>query len=298
MDAPEGVRWELVVVDNGSSDGTREAALIFSDRLPIRVVREETPGLSHARNRGAAEARGRYICWTDDDVILDRNWLVAYAAAFERHPEAAVFGGRITPVLQSPSPSWFLRFADRWPLTTLMANRNFGAKSVPLDITTGIIPWGANYAVRSAEQRQVRYDPSLGVAPHQRRLGEEAEAIYQILKPGAYGWWVPDAVVQHVIPCHRQTLRYVFDYFAAYGETIAHLEGARPGAHHLSSNESELRKLRGRPLVFRALGTVHALMFGITWLLGATRRSLHFLMRAGFYAGVAAEAQRRPRGCP
>src|SRR5262245_58021394 len=80
MDAPPGVRWELVVVDNGSTDETEQVALGYSDRLPVRLVREETPGLSHARNRGVSEARGRYICWTDDDIVLDRNWLAAYAA--------------------------------------------------------------------------------------------------------------------------------------------------------------------------------------------------------------------------
>jgi len=293
MDVPRCLLWELVVVDNGSADDTEQVALEYSDRLPIRVVREEAPGLSHARNRGVSEAQGRYICWTDDDVVLDRNWLAAYASAFERHPEAVVFGGRIKPILEPPSPAWFLRFADVWPLTTVLAHRDFGASPAPLDLKAGVIPWGANYAVRSAEQRKVQYEPSLGVSPRQRRLAEETEAIYQIMKPGAYGWWVPDAIVEHIIPRRRQTLSYVFDYFTSYGETLSHLEATRPGGHHLSDNQSELRKLRSGILVSCLLVAVHTLMFAAAWLSGATRRSLHFLMRAGFYAGVAAESKTR-----
>jgi hypothetical protein len=51
---PDDLKWELVVVDNGSSDGTAEVAASFKSRLPVRVIREETPGLSNARNRGVA----------------------------------------------------------------------------------------------------------------------------------------------------------------------------------------------------------------------------------------------------
>jgi len=78
---PPGLSWEFIVVDNGSSDNTADVVRRYAGRLPLRIVREEIPGLSNARNRGVAEARGDYICWTDDDVRLDPNWLAAYAAA-------------------------------------------------------------------------------------------------------------------------------------------------------------------------------------------------------------------------
>src|SRR5579864_5913338 len=95
LKVPEGLSWELCVVDNGSSDSTPQVVREFSETLPIRYIREDVPGLSNARNRGVDEARGRYICWTDDDVEIDPEWLSAYAEAFRRHPDAAVFGGRI-----------------------------------------------------------------------------------------------------------------------------------------------------------------------------------------------------------
>ena len=293
---PDGLRWELLIVDNGSSDATAEVAASFGERLPIRVVREDVAGLSHARNRAVAEARGTYICWTDDDVLIDPNWLRAYAAAFARHPEAAVFGGEIIPVLQPPTPPWFRAHADRWPLTTLLAKRNHGDGVIPLNFGEGILPWGANFAVRTAEQRAVRYEPALGVSPLQRRLGEEAEVIFQIMKAGSVGWWVPDAKVRHIIPVQRQTLRYVYDYFESYGETVAYMERAWPGAHHMAANRREMARVSGGAFSLYARAAFSGILFLAARLVGATARSLQFLMRMGLYIGAARiAATPRPR---
>jgi glycosyltransferase involved in cell wall biosynthesis len=277
----------MVVVDNGSSDNTAEVAGSFSDRLPIRVVREDAAGLSHARNRGVAEAAGTYVCWTDDDVILDPEWLAAYATAFARHPEASVFGGEIIPVLQPPTPKWFGRLADQWPLTTLLAEHNYGDKPVRLGFEQGIVPWGANFALRGAEQRRVRYEPALGVSPLQRRVGEEAEVIFQIMKAGGVGWWVPEAKVQHIIPVKRQTLRYVYEYYLSCGETAAYLERVWPGAHHMAGKKGDMDRVIGSPLSLYARAGLSGGLFAATWLVGATHRSLQFLMLMGIYVGAA-----------
>ncbi len=284
---PDGLRWEMVVVDNGSSDNTADVAGSFAGRLPIRVVREEAAGLSNARNLGVAEAAGTYICWTDDDVILDPNWLAAYAAAFARHPEASVFGGEIIPVLQPPTPKWFARLADQWPLTTLLAKRNYGDKPVLLGFEQGVVPWGANFAVRAAEQRQIQYEPALGVSPLQRRVGEEAEVIFQIMKAGGVGWWVPDAKVRHMIPVKRQTLRYVYEYYLSCGETAAYMECVWPGAHHMAGNKRDMDRVTGSAFSLYARAGLAGGLFAAAWLMGATQRSLQFLMQMGIHVGAA-----------
>jgi glucosyl-dolichyl phosphate glucuronosyltransferase len=293
--APERLRWELLLVDNGSSDNTAEVAASFKDRLPIRVVREEAAGLSHARNRGVAEATGTYICWTDDDVLLDPDWLAAYAAAFERHPEAAVFGGQIIPVLQPPTPKWFGRLADQWPLTTLMAKRDYGDKPIPLGFERGVVPWGANFAVRTTEQRRVPYEPALGVSPLQRRVGEEAEVIFRILKAGSVGWWTPKARVWHIIPVKRQTLRYVYEYYLSCGETAAYMERVWPGAHHMAGSKRDMERVAGSAFSLYARAALKGMLFAAAWLVGATSRSLLFLTQAAIHMGAArVAAARRP----
>lgn len=86
------------------------------------------------------------------------------------------------------------------------------------------MPFGANYAVRTSVQKANLYDPGLGVAPHQKRTGEEVAVISVISRKGGHGSWVPDARVYHIVPQSRQTLEYVDFYDRCAGETWAYLD--------------------------------------------------------------------------
>ena len=79
LHVPAGLAWELLVVNNNCTDDTDAVAARHRGHLPLRPVREPTPGLSNARNKGLAEARGELILWTDDDVRVDPGWLAAAA---------------------------------------------------------------------------------------------------------------------------------------------------------------------------------------------------------------------------
>jgi glycosyltransferase involved in cell wall biosynthesis len=204
--------WELQIVDNGSTDNTKAVVLSFEGKLPIRLTVEDTPGLSNARNAGVLKARGRYILWTDDDVIVDKNWLSAYIAAFAKYPECALFGGAATPLYEAPAQPWFV--ARERQLDSLLAIR-FNPEWH--EITESRLPYGLNYAIRTAEQRAFPYDPDLGVAPGRRRGGEESAVIRAALSAGVKGVWVWDAKVHHMIPSNRQTSRYIWQYYRAHG---------------------------------------------------------------------------------
>jgi glycosyltransferase involved in cell wall biosynthesis len=286
MQIPDGLRWEFLIVDNGSTDGTADVARAYQDRLPLRLVREERAGLSNARNKGVEEAAGRYICWTDDDVLLDPQWLAAYSAAFKRHPEAAVFGGRINPVLGAPTPRWFARLRDEWPVRILLAKRDFGQDPCPLDFPAGVIPFGANFAIRTEEQRKVGYEPGLGVSPNHRRIGEEAEVIHRLLARGAKGWWVPGATVSHIISTQRQTWDYIYDFNAAYGETLAYLERTWPGEHHLASMTHDLTRVSHGPTRLAAGAMLYRASSVVARLTGREHRAAELLAVAGLYAGA------------
>jgi len=86
---PEGVDWELLIVDNNCSDHTAEVVAKHLPALPIHALSETTQGLSHARNRAIDEASGELLIWTDDDVLIAPDWLSAYAAATSAYPDAA-----------------------------------------------------------------------------------------------------------------------------------------------------------------------------------------------------------------
>ena len=282
---PAGLVWEFVVVDNGSTDGTADVVAHYLDLLPIRCVREDTPGLSNARNRGVDEAKGDYICWTDDDVVIDPEWLSAYAAAFKRHPEAAVFGGRVLPFLVKPTPAWFEKARYDWPIVSLQAYRDFGDDIVPLTFKGGKTPYGANFALRATEQKRHRYNPELGVSPLHKRVGEESDVIYRIFKDGGSGWWVPGSKVNHIIPTKRQTLSYLFDYSYLVGETFAYLRDNYPADNHLLATGSPPPDYNiGKLLLYW-----RALHRGVKFILATIlkKKSRFSIFRDfGFYAGA------------
>lgn len=284
---PEGLTWELLIVDNGSSDDTPEVVQSFADRLPIRYTREDTAGLSNARNHGVAAARGRYLCWTDDDAEVHPHWLAAYMAAFRRHPDAAVFGGQVTPRLDAPTPPWFAKLRTRWPLNGIVAERNFGDAPVPLNFETGVVPWGVNYAIRAKEQREHTYDPMLGVSPLQRRSGEESQLLFEVIDGGAKGWWVPGCQVFHIFPTKRQSRKYFAEHFAAIGEALAHLDHTRE-RHVMNRDGLQPRMVHGSRLNLQVRIWWNALAFAGFHALGMTQRSLYYLRRYGMYSGILA----------
>lgn len=221
MEVPPALRWEVVIVDNGSTDATAAVVDSFTDRLPIRCAYESEPGLAGARNRGIAAARGDYIAWTDDDCEADAQWLAAYAAAFARHPDAVLFAGRIIPRLEEPATPWFRDNLET--LSWLVAARDFGDAELPLSTAADRLPFGTNAAIRTAEQQCSPYDVALGVKDGSRMVGEETSIFRSLLAAGATGWWVPGAAIIHHIPVARQTAAYVRRYFQGHGEFGAHL---------------------------------------------------------------------------
>jgi glycosyltransferase involved in cell wall biosynthesis len=76
--ATKGLRWEIIVVDNNSTDNTFNIVKEFkkNSKVPVKYVKEEKQGLSHARNRGIRESKGRHIAFIDDDALADCNWII------------------------------------------------------------------------------------------------------------------------------------------------------------------------------------------------------------------------------
>ena len=82
ISVPSHVTWELLIINNNSVDRTDSVIDSFRSQLPLRRLFEPNHGLSHARNLAVSEARGDYILWTDDDTLVDPNWIKEYVEAF------------------------------------------------------------------------------------------------------------------------------------------------------------------------------------------------------------------------
>jgi glycosyltransferase involved in cell wall biosynthesis len=213
LEIPDGVRHEILVVDNGSSDETSALLREQTDRLPLRALAEPAPGLAHARNRAIAEARGELIVWTDDDVQVEPGWLAAYVEASRRHPDASFFGGAALPWFEQPPPAWISesweRLADAFAIRVLPPE--------PAPILRKRLPVGANFAIRSEPQRRHTYDPRLGRRRGELGSGEETAVLRRLLAEGERGWWVPAARVRHWIPTERLAEPYLRRVWFGHG---------------------------------------------------------------------------------
>jgi len=225
MTPPDDTDWEVIVVDNGSSDDTFDIASSYSKTLPLKVVKEPQAGLSFARNKGIETAAGEYIIWTDDDVRVDKDWLCAYNRAFKDHPDAAYFGGVIEPVFLGETPDWLTENIEN--LRSEFAQRDLGSEQRVFKGIDGDTPYGANFAVRGQEQRKYLYPTYLGVSPNFQRVGEETFVLAKITENNGHGYWIPDAKVLHIIPEARQSLAYILKYNRSQGETWAVLAARR-----------------------------------------------------------------------
>ena len=237
MRVPARIQWEVLVIDNASSDGTAGVVESYADRLPVRAAVEAQPGVSHARNRAVAEALGTYICWLDDDALVDPQWLASYACAFARWPDDVVFGGPIEVLFDVPLPEWFRRVLPR--IASIFGSRDLGPEFVPLAAHEARIPFGANFVTRAAEQRRYVFDTNLGRHPeHPGRGSEETEMMMMMLAAGHSGRWVPGARVRHIKGDERINLEFLDAHLASYGEYRARREspwGPRVGGAPLGA---------------------------------------------------------------
>jgi glycosyltransferase involved in cell wall biosynthesis len=97
MATPAALEWEVLVVDNGSRDGTRDVVTAFARRakMPTRYLFEKRRGLSRARNAGVRAARGDVVAFTDDDCLVDSQWVARIDAEFRADVELGIVGGRV-----------------------------------------------------------------------------------------------------------------------------------------------------------------------------------------------------------
>ncbi len=201
--------WDVLVVDNGSEDGTGElvGSLVAEFPVPLRLVVEETPGLAHARNRAIREVRGRATVFLDDDATALPGLVRAHGDAFR---EEGVIGtaGRILPVLPEGTSDWLIQaLPDEIGGPT--SRFEFGPDPAEI-IVPGPIPYpfGANMGVLTEAARSLHgFRTELGWG--KRLVPDEEVEFYGRLAelPGKIRY-VPDAAVEHRIAANRTSREY------------------------------------------------------------------------------------------
>ncbi len=203
-----GADWELIVVDNNSTDSTREIVEAAAQTFPteLRYMLETEQGRSAALNAGIRQARGEIIATTDDDVRVEPDWLDRAAEALETLACDYV-GGKALPIWKGPQPSWIPDHPGRqWAVIALL---DLGPEPIPYFRDPHRVPIGVNMAFRrQAFDRAGLWSNRVG-----RRkgtlLGQEVrEWALRAHAAGLRGYYAPTMVVHHVVHRERLNKRY------------------------------------------------------------------------------------------
>jgi glycosyltransferase involved in cell wall biosynthesis len=232
LDALAGQTWpadqlEIIVADNGSTDGTRAVVQRAASRggAPMRYLFVPQPGKSHAVNAALEIARGDVLAFTDDDVLPEPGWIPALVRAVRETP-ADFVAGRIQPIWEIEPPAWMspalygvLAIPDNGPeRLSISADR-------PAQATPNVMPIGANMAVRApvlARLGGLRTD--LGKLAGSLRTGEDHELFLRLLHAGCRGVYEPEALVRHFVPASRLKRGYFRRWLYQNGRDVSRLE--------------------------------------------------------------------------
>jgi glycosyltransferase involved in cell wall biosynthesis len=201
--------WEVIVVDNNSTDDTRAVveAAVGSFPVPLRYVFEREQGRSAAMNTGIRAATGAIIVTTDDDVRIATDWLDRAAEALDTL-HCDYVGGKVLPLWGSPRPDWIPDHGGRqWAVIALL---DYGDAAIPFFKYAHRVPLGVNMAFRrEAFERAGLWNTSVG-RKKGTLLGQEVrEWMMRAQAAGLRGFYTPTMVVRHLIQQDRLNKRYV-----------------------------------------------------------------------------------------
>jgi len=237
----DGIGHEVLIVDNNSTDRTREIGERFAAwNHRIRYMNEPLQGHPHAKNRGIRESRGEIVAFVDDDVFFSPGWLAAVASTFERRADVACIGGKVMPHFESPRPTW-IEDDFLW----IYGVTRYGDDE--REIRNPEIPIGCNMAFRrEVFDRIGLFHTSLGRKPGILLSGDEDHFLLRAGQAGLKTLYSPEARVSHRIPDARASLRWVLSrfYWAGISEVAMRQLGDDP-LSRLALTKKAIRTLFG-----------------------------------------------------
>jgi glycosyltransferase involved in cell wall biosynthesis len=205
-------RFEVIIVDNGSTDATAEVCQHFKQRIPnLKYISVPLPGLHNGRHAGLKESIGEILIYADDDIEALPTWLEGVAESFS-DPQVALVGGKILPKFESQPPEWFIALSK-----TTDSGWSLGWYSI-LDFgdTEHEIPheyvWGCNFSIRKNVLQQVGgFHPDSFPQEFIKYRGDGETAVSQAIRNlGLKAFYNPKASVYHVVTQNRLTQEYIY----------------------------------------------------------------------------------------
>ncbi|MEW5910831.1 MAG: glycosyltransferase family 2 protein, partial [Thermodesulfobacteriota bacterium] len=212
----DGLSWELIIVDNADDSRTREVVNGYSSVLPVQYMVEKKRGKNNALNTAIEHARGELFLFTDDDVIVDRRWLLEIREGTRRWPDHMVFGGRILPLYPKDSIDIPL---DERSLNMAFVVADWGFDEGPYQAHK---VWGPNMVVRRDIFRTGwRFNPNVGPSGSNYIMGSESEFNERLEKAGYVPIYLPGSLVHHIIREEQLTRKWLYKRAFRYGRFCA-----------------------------------------------------------------------------
>ncbi|MGP8321882.1 MAG: glycosyltransferase family 2 protein [Methanosarcinaceae archaeon] len=204
--------YEVIVVDNNSSDNTAHVAKDFCERFSnVSYCLESKQGLSHARNRGWREAKGEYVAYIDDDCKVPEQWLTVAKDIIERF-SPGVFGGPAYAFYNAPKPYWFKdSYGAHEPFKDARILKNKECIEI----------FGMNMCFRRALLGTIGgFDIRLGMCGEKIAYCEETALILHIFNtmPDELIYYDPKLYVYHLVQEERMTVRWLVRSWFSIGQ--------------------------------------------------------------------------------
>lgn len=204
----ESLHWEIIVVNNNSTDSTDEVARKFVSqnflKVPVRIVEEPVPGLTNARKKGASTAQFEYIIFCDDDNFLSSDYVQLAFDLMNKNPAIGAIGGKIEGISDLDFPQWWAQYADGYAVGK--------QADCSGDVSERKYLWGAGLIVRKVGLRNV-YDERYPLILTDRKgaelsSGGDSEICARLLLMGYRLHYDERLELKHFIPQKRLTEEY------------------------------------------------------------------------------------------
>lgn len=213
----ECITWEIIVVDNNSTDDTAKIVHEYQKNwrhpFPLKYCLETQQGAAHARKRAVSEAHGVLIGFLDDDNYPEPNWVYTAYTFSTEHPKCGAYASQIHPAWETEPPPNFKR------ITPFLAITERGDIPLLYDKRKKMLPPSAGLVVRKqAWQQSIPQNPILtGRANGNMLTGEDTEMLSYIQKAGWEIWYNPAMEIHHQIPHWRLQKEYLIPFFRGIG---------------------------------------------------------------------------------
>ena len=229
QEGAEQILWEVIIVDNNSTDGTRDFVREYAKgcSLNLRYYFEPSQGKSYALNAGIKEAKGQVIAITDDDVVVDKNWISSIWQACNRYSNLC-FGGKILPLWPQDIPSWITTEGPYRLVGGAIISHDWGNSVCPYDRQM-YAPLGANLFIRrKAFEEFGEFNTELGpkgLRSETQGYMEDSELCFRLMRAGEQCLYIPAALVYHPVPAERLKKSYFLRWYFGSGKALVRMEG-------------------------------------------------------------------------